>query len=336
MGRFLVRRLLGAVGVLLVVSFVTFGLFILPSKISGGSAAYLYVGKVSTPSQIAAVERCFGLDKPFFEQYKDYMVGIVRGRDFCDGSVGGAQHCPAPCFGYSFQFGRPVWQLMMDRLPVTISLAIPAAILWLLAGVSVGVISALKRGTFVDRAAMMTALAGVSLPVFFIGLVLLYVFVYGTFAFLPPPNYEPLSQNPKAWFQSLLLGWITLAFVSAALYARLTRANMLETMGEDYIRTATAKGLKPSRVVGKHGLRAALTPIITIFGLDLGALLGGAIITEKLFSLPGLGLLSIDAIAKQDLPIIMGVTLLGALFIVVANIIVDLVYAVMDPRVRLS
>jgi peptide/nickel transport system permease protein len=183
---------------------------------------------------------------------------------------------------------------------------------------------------------MIVALAGVSLPVYFTGLILLYVFVYGPVRFLPPPSYKPLTENPVAWFQSLVLAWIALAFLYAALYARLTRANMLDTMSEDYIRTAVSKGLTRRKVISKHALRAALTPIITIFGLDLGALLGGAILTEKVFSLPGLGYLSIDAIDKQDLPVIMGITIVAALFIVMANIIVDVLYGVVDPRVRLS
>ena len=336
MFRYIVRRLLGAVVVVFIVSLVTFFLFAIGPKITGSSPAYLYVGKNPTPELVAAIEKSFGLDQPLVKQYADYMKGIVAGRTFSDGTPDGVRECPAPCFGYSFRYKEPVWTLIKDRFPVTLSLAVGAAILWLVLGLSVGILSALKKGTVVDRAAMIIALAGVSLPVYFTGLILLYVFVYGPIRFLPPPTYKPLTENPVAWFQSLILAWIALAFLYAALYARLTRANMLDTMSEDYIRTAVSKGLTRRKVISNHALRAALTPIITIFGLDLGALLGGAILTEKVFSLPGLGYLSIDAIDKQDLPVIMGVTIVAALFIVLANIIVDVLYGVVDPRVRLS
>jgi peptide/nickel transport system permease protein len=315
---------------------VTFGLFALVPKITGASPAYLYVGKVSTPEQVAAVEKAFGLDQPVLTQYAQYMKGIVVGREFTDGTATGTRPCPAPCFGYSFRYQTPVWDLIKDRFPVTLSLAIGASILWLTAGLGIGILSALRRGSITDRVTMIIALAGVSLPVYFTGLLLLYIFVYGPVRFLPPPSYKPLTEDPLAWFQTLILPWVTLAFLYAALYARLTRANMLDTMSEDYIRTAVSKGLSQRKVVSKHALRSALTPIITIFGLDLGALLGGAILTEKVFSLPGLGYLSIDAIAKQDLPVIMGVTIVAAVFIVVANIVVDVLYGVVDPRVRLS
>ncbi len=336
MFRYIVRRLLGAVVVVFIVSLVTFFLFQLGPKITGSSPAYLYAGKNPTPEIIAQIEKGLGLDQPLLVQYGQFVKGIVVGREYSDGTADGVRPCPAPCFGYSFRYQTPVWDLIKDRFPVTASLAIGAAILWLIFGLSVGILSALKKGTITDRVAMIIALAGVSLPVYFTGLVLLYVFVYGPIRFLPPPSYKPLTEDPVAWLQSLILPWVALAFLYAALYARLTRANMLDTMSEDYIRTAVSKGLSRRKVISKHALRAALTPIITIFGLDLGALLGGAILTEKVFSLPGLGYLSIDAIQKQDLPVIMGVTIVAALFIVVANIVVDVLYGVVDPRVRLS
>ncbi len=216
---------------------------------------------------------------------------------------------------------------------MTLSLAIGAAVIWLVSGVSIGVLSALKRGSIFDRTAMGVALAGVSLPIFFTGLILLELFVY-RWGLLPAPTFVPFTQNPFQWAQNLILPWITLAFLYAALYARLTRAGMLETMSEDYIRTARAKGLQERTVIVKHGLRAALTPIITIFGMDLGALLGGAVLTETTFSLHGLGQFTILAIDNQDLPEILGVTLLAAFFIVIANLVVDILYAVVDPRVR--
>jgi len=334
--RYIIRRLIGAVLVVIVISMMTFAIFQIGPKLSGASPAFLYVGKITTPAQVEAVEKRLGLDKPLIEQYWVYMKGIAVGRDFTDGDQ--VVECPAPCFGYSFRLNTSVWDLIKDRFPVTLSLTIGAAILWLFFGVATGVISALKRGTAIDRAAMVIALAGVSLPVFFTGLVLLSIFSYGPPAlrWFPDVHYVPFTESPQEWFRNLILPWTALAFLFAALYARFTRASMLETMSEDYIRTATAKGLPRRDVVAKHGLRAALTPIVTIFGLDLGALLGGAILTESTFSFPGLGLLSYNAIQSEDLPIILGVTIIAALFIVVANVVVDVLYAFIDPRVSLT
>jgi peptide/nickel transport system permease protein len=222
---------------------------------------------------------------------------------------------------------------MVSDIPVTLSLAIGAAVIWLIAGVSIGVLSALKRGTLFDRFSMGVALAGVSLPIFFTGLIALELFSY-KWPIFPNVTFVPFTQNPFLWAKNLILPWIVLAFLYAALYARLTRAGMLETMSEDYIRTARAKGLAERKVIVKHGLRAALTPIVTIFGMDLGLLLGGAIITEVTFSLHGLGLFTVEAVQNQDLPEILGVTLLAAFFIVIANLFVDILYAYIDPRVR--
>jgi len=336
MGRYIIRRCIGAFVVVIIISMATYGIFFVGPKLAGTNPAYLYVGKVATPAQVQAVSHSFGLDKPIIVQYATYMKGIFFGRTFTDGVS--TVHCSAPCFGYSFQYQESVTSLLKDRFPVTLSLAIGASILWLIVGVSIGIISALKRGTLIDRSSMVVALAGVSLPVYFTGLLLLLIFSYGPawLRLFPNPIYVPFTQNPALWAQNLILPWISLAFLYAALYARLTRANMLETMGEDYIRTARAKGLRSSVVVRKHALRAALTPIVTIFGLDLGGLLGGAILTEKTFGLPGIGALSIDAIAKEDLPVILGTVILAAVFIVVANIVVDVMYAVIDPRVRYS
>jgi peptide/nickel transport system permease protein len=216
------------------------------------------------------------------------------------------------------------------------SLAFGAAVIWVVVGVSTGVLSALRRGSVFDRAAMGVALAGVSLPIFFTGLLSLAVFSYALDITAPGGSYTPIEENPLEWAYDLLLPWITLAFLYAAGYARLTRAGMLDTMGEDFIRTARAKGLPERTVVLKHGLRSALAPILTIFGLDLGLLLGGAILTESTYSLPGIGKYSVDAVVNNDLPKVLGVVLVGSIFIIVANLVVDLLYAVVDPRVRYS
>jgi peptide/nickel transport system permease protein len=331
---FIIRRLIATVFLLIVVSMITFSIFFLLPRLAGQTTRGLasqYVGRNPTPAAVHAIEQQLGLDAPLPVQYGRFLKGIVVGRHFDSGT--NKAYCPPPCFGYSFKNQQPVWPMMVSALPVTVSLAIGAAILWLVGGVAIGVISALKRGTLFDRFSMGVALAGVSLPIFFTGLISLALFSY-KWPIFPNVQFVPITQNPLLWARNLVLPWVTLAFLYAALYARLTRAGMLETMGEDYIRTARAKGLPERTVIVRHGLRAALTPIITIFGMDLGALLGGAVLTETTFSLNGLGQFTILAIDNQDLPEILGVTMLAAFFIVIANLAVDILYAVVDPRVR--
>jgi len=330
---YILRRLVVSALLLLIVSMVTFAIFFLIPKAAGSDPAELYVGKTATPRDVEATRVKLGLDKPVPVQYARFVKGLFVGRDFNNGPD--ITHCSAPCFGYSFKNDQEVWPLLLDRLPVTISLALGAAVFWLVGGVLSGVISALRRGSIIDRVVMVVALAGVSLPIYFTGLLAQLVFVHQLHWFRGG-EYINFKDDPLAWANKLFLAWITLALLFAAGYARLTRATMLETVGEDYIRTARAKGLKERRVIGKHAMRAVLTPIVTIFGLDLGGLLGGAILTEVVFSLPGIGRLSYDSVTSKDLPIILGVTLFAAFFIIAANFVVDLLYAVIDPRVRLS
>jgi peptide/nickel transport system permease protein len=331
---FIIRRLFTTIFLLLVVSLVTFAIFFLIPRLAGQNAYQLatqYVGRNPTRAAILQIEQKLGLNAPLYLQYGRFLKALVLGTHYNSGSS--ITYCPPPCFGYSFRSQQPVWPQMTAALPVTLSLAIGASILWLIGGVTIGVISALRRGTFFDRFSMAIALAGVSLPVFFTGLIALELFSY-KWALFPNVQYVNFTTNPLLWARNLVLPWIVLAFLYAALYARLTRAGMLETMSEDYIRTARAKGLRERTVVVKHGLRAALTPITTIFGIDLGLLIGGAIITEVTFSLHGLGLFTYQAIQNQDFPEIQGVVLLTAFFIVIANLAVDILYAVIDPRVR--
>jgi peptide/nickel transport system permease protein len=330
---YLTRRLINSVITLLVVTLVTFGIFFAVPTITGSDPALLYTGKTSDPAAIEGIRIKMGFNDPIIVQYGKFLKGIVAGRDYANGPD--VQHCPAPCLGYSFKTEQEVTPLLLGDLPVTASLALGAAVLWVIMGVAAGVISALRRGSIWDRAVMTGALAGVSLPIYFTGLLALAIFVYWL-GWLPSAGYTPLLEDPRQWFVGLILPWVTLAFLFAATYARLTRANMLETLGEDYIRTARAKGLRERTVIGKHGLRSGLTPLVTVFGLDLGALLGGAILTEAVFNLRGLGYQALTAIRGNDLPVILGVTLIAAFFIVFANLIVDLVYGVIDPRVRLG
>lgn len=335
--RYVIQRLLAAALLLLVVSMVTFAIFFLVPRLAGATAddlASRYVGKSANAEQVHVMADKLGFHDPLYVQYGRFAKAIVVGADYDTGPT--TVRCPAPCFGYSFITQNPVWPDLVDRITVTISLAVGAAVLWLFFGVATGVISALRRGTMFDRAAMGIALAGVSLPIFFTGLLSLSIFAYTFHVFPPGGSYTPITENPIAWAYDLVLPWVTLAFLYAAGYARLTRAGMLETMSEDYVRTARAKGLPERTVVVKHGLRAALTPLLTIFGLDLGLLLGGAILTENTFSLNGIGKYAVDAINNNDLPKVLGVTMMGAFFIIIANLVVDLLYAVVDPRVRLS
>jgi peptide/nickel transport system permease protein len=331
---FIIRRLIATVFLLIIVSIITFSIFFLLPRLAGQTTRGLasqYIGRNPTPAAVHAIEEQLGLNAPLPVQYGRFLRGIVLGEHFNSGTA--KAYCPPPCFGYSFKNQQPVWPMMVSGLPVTASLAVGAAVLWLVGGVAIGVISALKRGTLFDRFSMGIALAGVSLPIFFTGLISLALFSY-KWPIFPNVQYVSLTTNPFLWARNLVLPWVTLAFLYAALYARLTRAGMLETMSEDYIRTARAKGLNERTVIVRHGLRAALTPIITIFGMDLGALLGGAVLTETTFSLHGLGQFTILAINNQDLPEILGVTMLAAFFIVIANLVVDILYAVVDPRVR--
>jgi peptide/nickel transport system permease protein len=320
MGTYIIRRVLWGILLLILVSALTFVIFnILPSA----NPAVLRAGRNSSPAVIAHIAHELGTDRPIYTQFFTYMKNIFLHFNF----------------GYSFYSQAPVLGLIQDRLPATLSLAVGAAVVWLLMGIPVGILSAIKRGSFLDRAFMTGALVFVSMPVFWLGLVVLFLLAkdIGRFhVFLGANTYVGLTDNPGRWLGSLLLPWFTLAATSAAIYSRVLRGSLLEAMGEDYIRTARAKGLSERRVIWHHGVRSAITPVITIFGLDLGALLGGAVITETVFDIPGIGRLNYDSILHSDFPVVQGTVLLAALFIIVANILVDIAYAYLDPRVRYS
>jgi peptide/nickel transport system permease protein len=332
---YIIRRLIAAAALMVLVSIITFSIFYLVPRWAGATPETLatrYVGRTATAETVKLTAERLGFYDPFYQQYGAWAKTVVAGGSF---DMGAEQvQCKAPCFGYSFITRQPVWPDLLDRAPVTFSLAIGAAVIWVVFGVSIGVLSALRRGSFFDRFAMVIALAGVSMPIFWTGLIGLTFFAYKWHVFVPGGTYTPFLTNPAEWAHDLLLPWITLALLFSAQYARLTRAGMLDTMHEDYVRTARAKGLQERRVVVKHGLRGALTPLVTIFGLDFGLLIGGAVLTERVFSLNGLGKYAIDGITNNDLPKVLGVTLMAAFFIVIANLVVDLLYAVVDPRVR--
>jgi len=318
--RFLVRRIFEG---LVVMWLVTVGVFII-FYIGPGpkGVARALAGKSATPQVVAEVSHRLLLDQPIWVQYGHFLWLLLHGN-----------------LGYSFYHNQSVNSILAAAFPITLSLVLGAAVLWVIMGVLSGVLSAVRARSLADRAFTGLALFFYSMPTFVLGLLFLLFFYYeltihGIHAF-PGSGYTPLTVSPWGWFRSLILPWFTLALVSAATYTRLTRGSMLDVMGEDYIRTARAKGLSERRVIFRHSLRAALTPVVTQFGLDVGILLGGAVVTEQVFSLPGLGFTAVQAITQQDLPIIIGVVIVAAAAVVVANIVVDAFYAVLDPRVRL-
>jgi peptide/nickel transport system permease protein len=320
MVRYIIRRLLWVIVLLFLVSLITFFIFYtLPSA----DPAQLRAGRQPNPELVEQIRHNLGLDQPWYEQYYHYMERLVLHFDF----------------GYSFQNNISVKEQIFDRIPATASLAIGAAVIWILIGIAIGTVSAIKRRSLLDRVTMTGALVAISAPVYWLGLLSLYLFSSDIGKFKVPfldgaGSYVPLSDDPSQWFQSLLLPWMVLAAAFAALYARLLRGNLIEVMSEDYIRTARAKGLPERTVVVRHGLRSAITPVVTAAGLDIGILLGGAILTESVFNIPGVGRLAYDSIQNADLPMIQGTVLLGAFFIIMANLVVDIIYAFLDPRVR--
>lgn len=312
---FLRRLALGAVVLWLVASIVFIAYFAAPHDV-----ARLVAGRQATPETVAAVRHDLGLDRPLLNQYVSFLGRLVHGN-----------------LGYSYTNSEPVTSLIHQALAPTLSLVLGGAALWLVLGVSAGMFAAVRRGTFADRATTGVALFFYSMPTFLLGELLLLVLFYDLhrigIGIFPAAGYVPLKERPIAWLQHMLLPWITIALVSAAAYARLTRAVLLDVLGADFIRTARAKGLSERRVTRKHGLRAAIAPVVTQFGLDLGTLLGGAVVTETIFGLPGLGQLIVISIDHDDLPTTIGLALLASAFVIVANIVVDFLYAVLDPRV---
>ncbi|WP_433535624.1 ABC transporter permease [Micromonospora sp. CA-249363] len=327
MARFLIKRLFSATLTLFAVSVLTFLMFFALPRDPVSSIC----SKNCNAERLERVRDDLGLNDPLISQYAGYMKGIVTGRDL--GSAQGGR-CDAPCLGWSYVTNEAVSDTIARVLPVTLSIVIPAAILWLLLGVGLGMVSALRRGTWLDRAAIGFSLTGASLQLYFVGAVLLMVFVYNL-RWLPVPSYTSLFDNPVKWASGLALAWVSLAFLFSAIYARLSRAQMLETLSEDFVRTARAKGLAKPTVYGRHALRAAITPVVTIAGLDVGGALGGTVITETTFGIQGLGRTAVDAVKSGDLPTIMATVLIAAVFVVLANVLVDLLYAAIDPRVRL-
>ena len=327
---FVTRRVFFAIITLLVVSAVVFAIFsFLPFD-----PAALSCGQKCNDQVIAGNRIKLGFDKPVYIQYLLFLSGIFFGRSYGSGSA--AFSCPAPSFGYSYNENACVTGLLSEALPVTLSLAIGALIIWLIVGVSLGIVAARFKNKWPDRVSSIFVLLGTSLPTFVTGLALLiWVTIKWKLVPLSLTGYTPLIENPFKFFQFFILPWITLAIAFAALYTRFTRAAVLETLGEDYIRTARAKGVKERTVLFKHTMRAVFAPIITLAGLDFAGLIGGAIITETIFNLPGLGRLTLRSTFEFDLPVVLATTLLAAAVVIIMNLVVDMLYAVLDPRVRI-
>ncbi|ENN88822.1 Putative peptide transport system permease protein [Rhizobium freirei PRF 81] len=315
--RFLTQRLIFGAGVLLMLSaFVFFLFFVAP-----GDPARMIAGDKATESQLEQIRKNLGVDRPIIVQYGAFMQKALSGD-----------------LGFSYRNQQPVAPIIVRRIPITLSLVLGGALLWLSIGIPMGIMSARYAGGLRDRIGQAFILVGLSFPTFVLGMMSLYLLYFvpkqAGFTLFPPGGYKALTTQPLLWAWHLILPWTTLALTMAAVYARLTRGQMLDVMGEDYIRTARAKGLSERRVVWKHGLRAVLTPLVTQLGADIAMLLGGVIIIEQVYGLQGVGALAVQAVANQDRPIIIGVVLLGGVFIVISNIIVDLFYVLLDPRVR--
>jgi peptide/nickel transport system permease protein len=320
-----------ALATILVVSAVVFMIFaILPFD-----PAALTCGQRCNEQIIEANRIRLGLDKPLYEQYFLFITGIFLGRTYGSGSA--AFSCPAPSFGYSFNENACVTDMITEALPITINLAVGALILWLTVGIGLGIVAAKFKNRWPDTGSSVFVLLGTSLPTFVTGLALLiWVTIKWKIIPLSLTGYTSLIDNPYKYFQYFILPWITLAIAYAALYTRFTRAALLETLGEDYIRTARAKGVGEQKVFFKHTLRAVLAPLITMASLDFAGLIGGAIITETIFNLPGLGRLTLRSVYEFDLSVVLATTILAATVVIVMNLIVDMLYAVLDPRVRLK
>jgi peptide/nickel transport system permease protein len=319
MTAYVIRRLIWGLALLIIVCGLTFILFrVLPT----GNPAILRAGRDPQPKLIKEIERVLGLNKSLPAQFWEYLKNVFFHFNF----------------GYSYYSQESVVDLIKERLPATASLTIGAAVVWMVAGLTVGVISALKQRTFLDRFSMGTALVAISAPEFWLGLIALFLFAsdIGKFKIFPGAgSYVGITQDPWKWFTSLIMPWCVLAAGSAAVFARLMRGQLIETMGEDYIRTARAKGLRERRVI-RQGVRSSINPIVTLLALEIGVLLGGAVLVEEVFNIPGIGLLAYHSIVESDFEVIQGTVLLASMFIILANIVADIGYAYLDPRVRYS
>ncbi|MFG2649165.1 ABC transporter permease [Streptomyces sp. NPDC048436] len=326
---FFVRRLLGALVTLFAISVIIYVVF----YVAPGNVAQITCGPRCSPAQVQQVSDQLRLDDPLYARYWDFLQGLFAGQDYSTGTA--VEHCDAPCLGLSYQSDQQVTQLILAKLPVTGSLALGAMVMWLILGVGTGVLSAWRRGRVSERVLTAVTLAGTATPVFVIGLLLMIV-ICGQLRWLPFPQYVPFTDDPQQWAWNLLLPWLSLALIEAAKYARLTRASMLETLADDHVRTFRAYGVGERSIIGKHALRGAYAPVIAMSANDFGSMFGGAVLSETLFGLPGLGRELVHAVKVVDLPVVVGMVLVTGFFVVLANAVADVLYAVADRRVVLS
>ncbi|MFI5994972.1 ABC transporter permease [Streptomyces sp. NPDC051362] len=328
-GGFLLRRLVGTLITLLAISVIVYVVFF----VTPGNVAQITCGPRCSPEQVHQVAQQLRLDDPLYMRYWHFLQGILVGQDYSTGTS--VEHCSAPCLGMSYQGGQQVTRLIFAKLPVSLSLVFGAMILWLILGVGTGVLSAWRRGRISERVLTGVTLAGVATPVFVIGLVLMII-VCGQLRLLPFPQYVSLTDDPEQWAWNLLLPWLSLALIETATFARLTRASMLETLAEDHIRTFRAYGVGERSIIGRHALRGAFAPIIALNANNVGGAIGGAVLTETLFGLPGIGQELVHAVNVVDLPVVVGMVLVIGFFVVIANAVADVLYAVADRRVVLA
>ncbi|MEU5080525.1 MULTISPECIES: ABC transporter permease [Streptomyces] len=326
---FVLRRLAGAVVTLFVLSVIIYVVF----YVTPGNVAQITCGPRCSPAQVHQVAQQLHLDDPLYVRYWHFLQGVFVGQDYSTGTS--VEHCAAPCLGQSYQTGREVTDIIWAKLPVSFSLVLGAMVIWLLLGVGTGVLSAWRRGRLSERVLTAVTLAGVATPVFVIGLVLMIV-VCGELQLLPFPQYVNFTDDPEQWAWNLLLPWLSLALIEAAGFARLTRASMLETLAEDHIRTFRAYGVGERAVIVRHALRGATASVIALNAVTVGSAVGGAVLTESLFGLPGIGQELVRAVKVVDLPVVVGMVLVTGFFVVLANAVADVLYAVADRRVVLA
>ncbi|MCX5368123.1 ABC transporter permease [Streptomyces sp. NBC_00015] len=328
-GGFVLRRGIGTILTLFAISVIVYVVF----YVTPGDVAQITCGPRCSPAQVHQVAQQLRLDEPLYVRYWHFVEGLVAGQDYSTGTS--VEHCPAPCLGLSYQSDQQVTRLILTKLPVSLSLVLGAMVVWLVLGVGTGVLSAWRRGRLTERVLTAVTLAGTATPVFVIGLILMIV-VCGELELLPFPQYVNLTDDPEQWAWNLLLPWLSLALIEAASFARLTRSSMLETLAEDHIRTFRAYGVGERSIIGRHALRGAFAPVIALNANNFGSAVGGAVLTETLFGLPGIGQELVHAVNVVDLPVVVGMVLVIGFFVVLANAVADVLYAVADRRVVLA
>ncbi|MGR6972556.1 ABC transporter permease [Streptomyces cynarae] len=328
-GGFVLRRVVGALVTLFALSVIIYVVF----YVTPGNVAQITCGPRCSPEQVHQVAQQLKLDDPLYVRYWHFLQGLFAGQDYSTGTA--VAHCPAPCLGLSYQSDQQVTDIILGKLPVSFSLVLGAMVIWLLLGIGTGVLSAWRRGRVTERALTAITLAGVATPVFVIGLILMIV-ICGQLQLLPFPQYVDFTDDPEQWAWNLLLPWLSLALIEAANFARLTRASMLETLAEDHIRTFRAYGVGERSVIARHALRGAFASVISLNAVTFGSAVGGAVLTETLFGLPGIGQELVQAVKVVDLPVVVGMVLVIGFFVVLANAVADVLYAVADRRVVLA